>query len=786
MMAEIEVKRKVIPGDIDVHPTDSAIVVNYLVQATILNENGQAVVGDKKALQKIIRIKSLHSGSNLQALAQEVVEKCKLIHPSKVRDVEQLLYYLQQRHGGSNGQERDSWVRKQLEDARRLENYQNQEGQEEELASLDRIEQYIEGLYEEIPEKVVSTRNILQLARIPENMDILISNDALISALSRVLREDGKRSMELVTNIMYTFFCFSNFSQYHNFITQNKIGDMCLRITDQELTRFNLWVQDLQKLESKEIPPREREQEHRKFQAMIRKQDQLLFVSFHLLLNLAEDLNIEVKMIKRDIIKYLMIMLDRKTVELLILAVTFLKKLSIFRENKDEMVKNSDVLISKLGRLVPCDHQGLQNLTLRLLLNLSHDPQFRAALAKNGFAQKLVDVLHHKNHIVLSLQLLYMLSIDEKIKSMFSQTDLMPLVMRMILEYKGERVNLELMSLAINLGAHPRIAEIICEDNGLKFLMKRALKTRDPLILKMIRNISHHDGVQMKMLFLDYIDELMHILLKSSSPEITVEVLGILANLTIPDFDFAKLAEAYGLLGWISRRLSQGCADLRGSNPNASRMSAQQQQNEGIRGGIAEDDDILLETISWLGTMANDENIPRMVASTNIIFLLMDLMIGKEEDDEMILQIIYAIYQFLLDPTSRNMLITQTQVVSYLIDLLYDRNVEIRKMCDVCLDLIAEIDEDWVKKIRQQKFQWHNSEWLQVLAQNHTGNNDQDDEEEEEEGSDSNSPYESTILYSDRPMTRAGHYRYPSSEQEDSEDEDRFGIGGSSAILDGP
>jgi hypothetical protein len=72
-----------------------------------------------------------------------------------------------------------------------------------------------------------------------------------MSAIARVLREDGRRSMELVTNIIYIFFCFSNFSEFHPVITANKLGDMCLRITDQELARFNLLQQDIKELEVK-------------------------------------------------------------------------------------------------------------------------------------------------------------------------------------------------------------------------------------------------------------------------------------------------------------------------------------------------------------------------------------------------------------------------------------------------------------------------------------------------------------------------------------------------------
>ena len=44
-----------------------------------------------------IRLKSLNSTSNIQAVAQQLVAKCNLIHPSKIPEVEQLLYYLQKR-----------------------------------------------------------------------------------------------------------------------------------------------------------------------------------------------------------------------------------------------------------------------------------------------------------------------------------------------------------------------------------------------------------------------------------------------------------------------------------------------------------------------------------------------------------------------------------------------------------------------------------------------------------------------------------------------------------------
>ena len=46
-------------------------------------------------------------------------------------------------------------------------------------------------------------------------------------------------------------------------------------------------------------------EETAKFKRLNQKQDKVLFVAFYILLNLAEDLNVERKMIKKDIIRYL-------------------------------------------------------------------------------------------------------------------------------------------------------------------------------------------------------------------------------------------------------------------------------------------------------------------------------------------------------------------------------------------------------------------------------------------------------------------------------------------------
>lgn len=61
-------------------------------------------------------------------------------------------------------------------------------------------------------------------------------------------------------------------------------------------------------------------------------------VCFYMLLNMAENVKVEDKMRKRNIVGLLVSSLERSTLELLVLVSSFLLKLSVYRENKDEMV----------------------------------------------------------------------------------------------------------------------------------------------------------------------------------------------------------------------------------------------------------------------------------------------------------------------------------------------------------------------------------------------------------------------------------------------------------------
>ncbi|XP_031665767.1 kinesin-associated protein 3 isoform X2 [Oncorhynchus kisutch] len=675
-------KRKVKGGSLDVHPTEKALIVQYEVEATILGETGDEMLGDRKKCQKIIRLKSLNTNTDVAALARKVVEECKLIHPSKLSEVEQLLFYLQNRKKASGKEKR-------VVKPRDLTPFEGMEIDEE--ANINKVEEYVELLYEGMEEKVKGATLILHLARNPVNLEELLENETALGALARVLREDWKQSVELATTIIYVFFCFSSFSQFHGLVTHYKIGALCMNVMEHELKRYDLWQDELQKkTRTCEDDPdnqalrKEHEKAFKKYQGLLVKQEQLLRVALYLLLNLAEDTRTELKMRNKNIVHMLVKTLDRENEELLVLVVSFLKKLSIFLENKNDMAEVDTV--ERLSRLVPCEHEDLLNITLRLLLNLSFDTGLRIKMVQVGLLPKLTSLLGDENHKQMAMCILYHISVDDRFKSMFAYTDCIPQLMKMLFEHGEERIDAELISFCINLAANKKNAQLICEGNGLKMLMKRALKLKDPLLMKMIRNISQHDGPP-KHLFIDYVGDLAAQITPDENEEYVIECLGTLANLTIADLDWELVLKEYNLVPYFKDRLKPGSAE----------------------------DDLILEVVIMIGTVSMDDSCAAMLAKSGIIPAIIELLNAQQEDDEFVCQIVYVFYQMVFHQATREVIIKETQAPAYLIDLMHDKNAEIRKVCDNTLDIIAEYDEEWGRKTQREKFRWHNSQWLEMV-----------------------------------------------------------------------
>ena len=74
-------------------------------------------------------------------------------------------------------------------------------------------------------------------------------------------------------------------------------------------------------------------------------------------------------------------------------------------------------------------------------------------------------------------------------------------MMKLLLDPPEGQPELEVIALCINLAGNKRCAQMMCEGKGLRLLMKKAFQNFDPLFMKIIRNLSQHDGPT-KMMFI--------------------------------------------------------------------------------------------------------------------------------------------------------------------------------------------------------------------------------------------------------------------------------------------
>lgn len=748
-------------SSVEPHQTEKALIVNYKLEAAVFAEPDNPMLEEKKDCQRIIRLKSLNSKTDCLALAKEVVEKCDLIHASQLQEIEQIIYYLKNRKEPDT-----SHHSRAVSSSRATSNKGSSD--EIEKATIRNIDEYIELLYEDLSERIRGSAFILQLARNPDNLEELEKNEAVLSALSRVLREDWRKSLDLSTNIIYIFFCFSTYTRFHNVIVQYKIGSLCMEVIEFELKRYDQMKHDLElkknpdQTSSKEKknnlekeaaksmensidtimdeekpkdmePPRRRIPElkqrpksgnwnsyhgnmstsliktqllnnsyhenlskeimsplepptngfedkgqrtdydklSKQLKLFAKKQEQLLRVAFYLLLNIAENVKLEEKMRRKTIVKMLVKTLERHNIDLLILIVTFLKKLSIVKDNKDDM--HDANVIEKLPRLLQSSQPDLIQVTLKLIFNLSFDGQLRAKMIKIGFLPKLVAFLSDDKHHGIATKILYHMSLDDKVKSMFTYTDCVPIVTDMILLNscsKKSEADLDLIALGVNLALNKRNAQQMIENNRLHSLMARAFKNQDTLLMKMIRNISQHENL--KIYFVDFVGDLSRMLTECLDEEFMVECLGILGNLSLTDLDYSQIMHNFNLIPWIKNVLTPGKFK----------------------------DDVVLEVVILLGTFACDEACAMLLCKTEIIYALIELLKAKQEDDEIVLQIAFVFQQVLRNESTRSYMIKETESPAYLIDLMHDKNTEIRKICDYCLDVIAISDVEWASRIK--------------------------------------------------------------------------------------
>ncbi|CAG9535765.1 unnamed protein product [Cercopithifilaria johnstoni] len=648
--------------ELNAHSHSPAVVIKYELESAAHDLGGASLASPLKHCKKIIQLKHLNERVDTSALARHILLVCPIIPECKINELEQILHYLQKRH--SSGSESDVNL--------------SAEGlgvASSSRASMSNIEDYIEMLYDEMSAKTKATALFLELSQNHKNLLQLIKNEVLMGALVRVLRDDWKKSFELATNIITMLYNFSTYTNFHQILAHHKIGSLSMQIVDYGLKRWETW---------KEEARHNDECTTRRLNLAIRKQQQLNAACLNLLLNLAEDIKVEMKMVNRRIVSLLSKCIQDHDVvlPLLLCATNFLLKLSIYDENKEAMI--SGRVVESISSLFPIKNGNLRHSAIQLLFNLSFIPSLRDQMVSVGFISHIAPLIDDES----ALKLLYQLSINDDAKAMITYTDALQNLMRILLTNNSSDI---VKAILINIALEKRNAQLLCgtDGEGLDLLIEAALNQKDQLLLKIVRNIAIHSGPTQAVFSKWAIPLLKIVLDKTDKKELDLfglECLGIINQLTA--VDWASLAEQVSLIPWIE---------------------------DNLKGQTQSHADQLLQVVILCGTMARQLNAARLIVP--LTDQLVELLTVQQEDDEMVIQVVYVFYAIIThEELSESVIGGSARVVPYLIDLMHDKNLPIRAVCDRALSIIAERSEEWARKMDVERFCWHNLQWLEMVA----------------------------------------------------------------------
>lgn len=180
------------------------------------------------------------------------------------------------------------------------------------------------------------------------------------------------------------------------------------------------------------------------------------------------------------------------------------------------------------------------------------------------------------------------------------------------------------------------------------------------------------------------------------NPDLLVEVLGTLVNVTLPDIPWGELCEA-GLVDLLTRLLVPGFSE----------------------------DDVVLECVMLLGNLVLMRESANYVAGSRLPSLLQQILVEKRDDEEIVVQILYTFRCLLLYDEVRDVVLAETELAPCVMRFARSNSPAVLEQATQTLQLVAdhvgEGGQEWVEQIKAFRFEQHNAEWCRFLARDVNG-----------------------------------------------------------------
>lgn len=692
------------PRRVIVDSRADAINFEYIVE-TLSDENGQ-VSSDMK--QVTIHTPNIGEGTNLNKVAYKVMNKCKYIPEKWIDKVTDALKELQLR------------IRNQ---SHHFDNNSDISNHEERTSN--RLEMFLDLLYSSDVDKQSALKGILTLCMETRNLEVILNDHPLISAMSRILSDQSSNSRKIIFSVVKIFLAFSEFDDFHQSLSKYRIGALVVATVDLETRRADQVERDALT---------ERQNLHRNG---LKRNDNTLFFCLQILLRISDSTSVMQKMLKKKLVQMLFKALRSSSKRLLDCVLILMIRASIYEEVIDEIGKCTDS-IPLLVRLLSVDDETIPMNTLRVIFNLSFDPGNLLNLMKADIipvlANNIQRLMKRKSHY---FGILYHMSTLDEIRKSIVFDSITPMILQYILTSSREGINTELAAFLINMTVVPFFAEEMMP--LIDKLIHHVLKNNDILSVKILRNLSvwtrrlqisieialeNGDDRPISLLcknpsrFVKHIERecpdecpmyfnnyrsfkfwdrhIEKIALKCSTTEeddLLLELIGIINHFTIndmpPSLSWSSISQKYSLIALLRRCTVPGISHK----------------------------DISMEAVILCNQICSHAEGVSLFGKSKLITSIVQLFDDCDGDTDFILQILCLCETLIPYDEQRKELLLETDVLQIIFDSLNDS--DLRLVAESCLEKVENYDRDgfgnsgrFALIVKERRFLIHNNTWL--------------------------------------------------------------------------
>ncbi|OHT00783.1 hypothetical protein TRFO_07762 [Tritrichomonas foetus] len=678
------ITRQVIPGDLEPSPTTSSIIVHYQIQVDVLDYQYNLVASRTKDKSIQITFSGLTQGSDIEEIADSLIGQSELLpesnRPLLLRALNDLRMSIGKpitampRNGSSNQIKSQSQEpQKKASEAAPQLALKLSKAEVDNLLhdSLNKI------FFGNETECIKTLSNLVEISKYDRNLSLIIQHEPLMNTLINSLKKFNTSSLPACICIIQILERMSAFSNYQEILTKFRIGSMSLSLLHAQVVLSNVANKNLDK---------------DKLQSYISTQNSLLKHVVGLLFNLAENPTAMRKMVNKDIVTPLCLLLTRQSVELVTLTLRFLRRIANISTNWGD-VPYEDIVKSLIQNIFVPKKQP-NPAVLRESLELLFTFSFHKECITEFKNQELLPALARFSSVneIRSplIKFFYNCTSAENSDALFRD----PAILNALISATTANCEERMISLVIlmKLSCDKECAQTIAQSSvfttsNLKNMFAQATSKQtqeNKILLKMIRNVADNQPS-----LIDGFDE-----------EIVKGCLNNARNMDILADIFAVSSRA---------KMNNNRAKFFTSRNDFVNLIIQILSNQSAKSQLH------LEIVMFVSSVSLFKEPAKTLQEAKVVDKVINIFKWHSEDIDIQIQCMFAFYRFIIHSDSRSDLLKHDEIIDMIIKHSASRNAVLNSIANTVLEALEIFDKKTAAKIKFPRFVAFNEEWLQVF-----------------------------------------------------------------------